>query len=50
MRPLVLEAWLPKERWLVISSRERLSGMVWAWSGAPEGAGQTVFQGCSIFK
>ena len=46
MRPLVLEAWLPKARWLVISSRVVFSGMVWAWSGALAGAGQTLFQGC----
>ena len=46
MRPLVLEAWLPKERWLVISSRLMFSGMVLAWSGALAGAGQTLFQGC----
>lgn len=45
MRPLVLEAWLPKERWLVISSGERLAGMVVAWSATPGAGGQTAFQG-----
>lgn len=45
MRPLVLEAWLPKDRWLVISSAERLAGRVVAWSATPETAGQTAFQG-----
>lgn len=44
MRPLVLEAWLPKARWLVISSGERFAetGAWWAALGA---AGQTAFQG-----
>jgi hypothetical protein len=45
MRPLVLEAWLPKERWLVISSAERVEGRVVAWSATPEAAGHTDFQG-----
>jgi hypothetical protein len=42
---LVLEAWLPKERWLVISSVERFEGRVVAWSATPEAAGHTDFQG-----